>query len=657
MLVLYAGDVPREPDNEPVVPPDPSTASSLIGLDDLEPPDWVTVDEQVVAANLWRTLRGMPRAVRLVVGLAWGTARRLTLLAAIVQVLSGCVTAFGLLATANVFTSLLEAGPTPHRVVASLPAIALVVGSYAARALLDGIVAAVQGALVPRVRHAARDAVYEAIVEVDLLAWEDADFRELVRQGAQTGVSRVETAIRGTADVTSSLVSMVAAVATVGVLNPWLAPVLLIAAAADGWTAMRVAKLGYESFLRIVSQDMRRYVLERLIGERDLAMERHALTLHGTLLAEDRRISSGITAEAVALARRQNRVRMAGRALAGLGSGAAYTVLGVLLYVGAMPLALAATAVVAMRTASTALANTMQGVNELFEDSLYLGFYRRLLADARARSRPRTGVIAPADPSVIRLEHVSFSYPGADSSALTDVDLTIRRGEVVALVGQNGSGKSTLAMLLTGLYRPTTGRVLWDDVDLASADAESVHSRIAVIAQDPARWPMSAASNVRVGRLEHDDPDGQRWASVLRMSGADEVVAALPHGPQTVLSKQFRGGHDLSTGQWQRIGIARGAYRDAPILIADEPTAALDAKAEARVFAGLEAASRTSTGGPARTTVLITHRLANTRPADRIVVLDGGRVVEEGTHDTLISHSGGLYRELFEIQAQAYRTD
>jgi ATP-binding cassette, subfamily B, bacterial len=301
--------------------------------------------------------------------------------------------------------------------------------------------------------------------------------------------------------------------------------------------------------------------MENLMVARDVAMERHALTLHETLLQEDHRIAAGITAEAVAVAGRKTRIRMIGRALAGLGTCVAYLVLGLLLYLGSMPLALAATAVVAMRTASSALSSTMRSINSLYEDSFYLNFYQKLLGEADSRQRPHGGSTAPADPLEIRADGLSFAYPGENVDALHDIDLTIRRGEVVALVGENGSGKSTLAKLLTGLYRPTQGRVVWGDVDLAAADTASVHSQIAVIAQEPARWPMTAEANIRIGRLEHTDSAGGRWSAAVEASGADDVLASLPAGMDTVLSKEFRNRQDISGGQWQRVAIARHLSR------------------------------------------------------------------------------------------------
>ncbi len=634
-------------------PQDTTESPPLIGVENLKMPEWARVDERVADAGFGQAVRALPAAIAVVLRLAWRTSPRLTLLAGFVHVVSGCVTAFGLLATANVFTALLEQGPTPARVLQSLPAIAVVMGSYAARALLDAAVAAVEGALRPRVTAAADDAVTAAVVRVGLIAFEDADFRELARQGARFGVRSIETSLRRVADLTSSAISLAAAMLTAGLLNPWLAPVLLLAAAADGFAAARIAKLNYRHFIDTVGRNIRKSVVEEVATWRSMALERHALTLQEPLLGEYRRISRSLTREEVRLAHRSNLVRTTGRAAAGFGTALAYLVLGWLLYSGGMELALAGTAVLAMRTASTALSDTMRAVNSLYEDSFYIGFYNQLLVESVKRQPPPTALSAPADPAEIRLENVTFTYPGRETPALRDISLTIRRGEVVALVGENGSGKTTLGKLLTGLYPPNEGVVRWDDVDLAHADPASVHANIAVIAQEPAEWPMTAANNITVGRLGRADPDSRAWREAVDYSGADEVIESLPAKENTVLSKKFDEGHDLSGGQWQRMGIARGIYRDASILVADEPTAALDARAEARVFAGLQHASTSHDGR--RTTVLVTHRLANIRSADRILVLEKGRLIEQGTHEELIG-AGGVYHELYEIQARAYRT-
>jgi ATP-binding cassette subfamily B protein len=225
---------------------------------------------------------------------------------------------------------------------------------------------------------------------------------------------------------------------------------------------------------------------------------------------------------------------------------------------------------------------------------------------------------------------------------------------VTALVGENGSGKTTLAKLISGLYLPTAGTVNWNGTRTDSVAPHELRNRIAVVMQEPIRWPVTAENNIRIGRIERADPDDTAFDDAATRSGADSVLAGLPAGRQTVLSRAFQSGTDLSGGQWQRISVARGLYRDAPLVIADEPTSAMDARAEHAVFQALRQISATDDGRPPRISVLVTHRLANIRDADQIIVLEAGRVIELGTHDELIAHQG-TYHQLFTLQASAYQ--
>lgn len=660
----------RAADGTRTGPPGDAGERMLIGVDDVQTPSWARVDETILGAGMGRMVRAAPAAMGALVRLAWRTSPRLTLLTAALELLTGCVTAFGLLATASVFTQLLEQGPTPQRVLAALPSLALVTASYAARGLLDAAVGAVLAVLTPQVELRAQDELHTAVVGVDLIAFDDADFVELVRQASSQGINSVRSGVGDAGNLISSAVSLGAAVVTAGLLNPLLAPVVLLAAVPNGWASVRAAKMSYESFLRMVSSRRRMGITSELITSRYEAAEIRAFTAQRTLLGEHRRIASQLTAENVRVEHRKTAVRLIGRTLSGVGTALGYVVLGLLLYAGAMPLALAGAAAVAMRTASSAVSMTVFATNRLYEHSFYLELLAAALAEARRHHR-RTQVPAlPDEPAFIEVSGVWFSYPGQDLPALCDVNLTIRRGQVVALVGENGSGKSTLAKVITGLYLPDRGRVCWDGVDIAEVDQAELHARVAVVLQNPAEWPMSAEHNIRIGRLERPDPDGRVLSAVAAQSGADAVVAELPEGWDTVLSRQFQNGRDLSGGQWQRISVARGLYRDAPVLVADEPTAAMDARAEQAVFRSLQSLSRAgfSTDGSApdgsatdgsglrRTTLLITHRLANIRHADQIVVLERGRIIERGTHDDLLARNG-TYADLFTLQARAYATN
>jgi len=271
-------------------------------------------------------------------------------------------------------------------------------------------------------------------------------------------------------------------------------------------------------------------------------------------------------------------------------------------------------------------------------------------AAERAAIVPATPATVPArlDGS-IKAEGLSFQYWNRDQPSLNDVSLELPAGAMVALVGENGAGKSTFVKLLSGLARPSAGRILVDGTDLAQFAPDDWRARITAAFQDPVHIEMSLQDTIGLGWLGHRD-DPERIGEALRTAGGDTLLASLPEGLQTRLGRKSWDGKELSGGQWQTVANARAAMRQAPLLrVLDEPSASLDARAEEWLFRQYADLSRTDGG----VTVLVTHRLTTARAADLIVVLDGGRIVEIGTHDTL-SQAGGLYAELFRLQARYF---
>ena len=294
-----------------------------------------------------------------------------------------------------------------------------------------------------------------------------------------------------------------------------------------------------------------------------------------------------------------------------------------------------------------------------------LGFLRGIWLDSSRRlawledyaaSKART---AEVDVPVritqgITLEHVSFAYPGTDHDALTDVNIELPAGAVIALVGENGAGKSTLVKLLADMYTPTSGRITIDGVDLARMSPDAWRDHLAGAFQDFYRFELLAQASVGVGDHPHIDERPAVERAVTR-AGAVDVIDALSAGLDTQLGPTWDGGVDVSFGQWQKLALSRGFMRDDPlVLVLDEPTAALDAETEHALFEHFAQAAKDTGAGNGRITILVSHRFSTVRMADLIVVLDGARVVEVGTHDDLIARNG-QYRELYAIQAAAYK--
>jgi ATP-binding cassette subfamily B protein len=316
-------------------------------------------------------------------------------------------------------------------------------------------------------------------------------------------------------------------------------------------------------------------------------------------------------------------VQLAGGALSTLALCGAVAALTGLLLTGRIEPAAAGTAVVALRTAAGALTTLTRAAARIFRAGLFLDDWAAFLLEA-AHHRIRRGTrgLPELGPDVIRAHGVTFTYPGTDRPAVTDVNLDLKRGEVVALVGENGSGKTTLVHLLTGLYLPDTGTITWDGTDLADADPATVWSQVAMTPQNYTRWPLTARENITLGR-PHDSGD-QAVLDAARSSGADHVLNQLPHGLDTSLARSF--------------------HADTPLHVFDEPTAALDARAERQVFNQFKHLAQ------GRTALVITHRLTNARCADRVVVMDTGRIVEAGTYEELLRRPGGLFAELHRLQ-------
>jgi ATP-binding cassette, subfamily B, bacterial len=607
---------------------------------------WFAHDETMAASTFRAIARRVPALVAEALRMAWQASRRDCAATVGLHLLAGVLTGLGLLATTGVLQALFAEGPTPDRVRAALPALGLVVAATAARSALEIAAGWTQARLTPLVRAVVEERLFRLTTQVQLVAFDDAGFHDAMVRARDRGTEAAPLVVRGTVDVITGAAGLAAAAGTLGILHPVLLPLLVLAALPQGWASVRAARAEYVNERATLQLRRRRWKLGELMAARWEATEVRAYTLAPYLLRRHARLTDRLTAAELRVVRSQSVARSIGSVLSGVATALVYLTLGLLLVNGLVALPVAGTAVLAIQAGQSALRTLVVSTNGLYEHGLYFTDYVEFCEEASRRAYRAGSARALNGFEGITADRVTFHYPGKAQPAVDGVSLRIRRGEIIALVGENGSGKTTLARLLAGLYEPASGSIAWDGVPLTDLAPGEAWRHVALVAQDFARWPFTAGENITVGR--HDQADAAvALPRAAAASGADAVVADLPRGFRTLLDRSFKDGQELSGGQWQRIAVGRGFYRDAALLICDEPTAALDARAEHAVYARL----RELAAG--RTVLLITHRLASVRQADHIYVLERGRVVEQGDHELLMT-TGGLYAELFTLQASAY---
>jgi ATP-binding cassette subfamily B protein len=587
--------------------------------------------------------------LRYSLGLLWASAARLTALQLGLLILQGAVPLLALYLLKSIVDAVTGAAAGGSRDPGQVILLVGLAGGVAVLgAALRGLSSLSNEALAIRLSERVQDVLHAKSIELDLRYYENASYHDMLHRAQLEAPSRPARIVNDLGRIGLGGLSLLGMIGLLLSFH-WLLVVGVLGAALPGiLVKARFSDQLYRSSREKTTADRLSRYLNALLTSVDFAKEIRLFDLGGLFRDRYREVRRRITSDRMRLARGRFGYDLAAQIVAiaavfgsvfVIARGAlqgSVTVGELVMYIGAF-----------QRTQDF-FRDLLAGLAGLYEHNLFLADFQRF-------SELRPTVVDPPQPRSfprpiqrgIRFDRVGFRYPGMETEVLKDLSLEIHPGEHVALVGENGSGKTTLVKLLCRLYDPSDGVIQIDGIDLKDFRVADLRAQLAVLFQDYARYQLSARDNIWLGNtaLPADSP---RIQEAAERTGADAVIRSLPLGYETLLGRQFEHGAELSLGQWQKVALARAFLRETPIVVLDEPTAALDPKAEAEVFDRFHELAK------GRTAILISHRLSTVRSADRILVMAGGQIVESGHHRELVERAG-LYAQLFETQARPYR--
>lgn len=494
--------------------------------------------------------------------------------------------------------------------------------------------------------HRVNVLILEKAQTLDLVHFEDSEFYDRMTRARREASSRPLGLVRKSFGVIQNAISLVSYAGLLFAFSPWAVLLLTVASVPAFIAETRFAGQAFRIFKWRSPETRKQMYLETVIAREDYAKEVQLLRLGPILVQRYRDIFASLYDEDRDLTVRRG---FWGYVLGLVSTGALYAAYAwIVVTTAARTISLGDMTMylLVFKQGQAAFSAILNAIGGMYEDNLYLSnLYEFLEIEVESQDGTATQGVSPGDG--VRFEDVRFRYPDASTDAVQGLSLHIRPGQRLALVGHNGSGKTTLIKLLTRLYSPTGGRILLDGTDLQDWEGEALRRRVGVIFQDFVKYQFLVGENIGVGDVDRIE-DEPAWSAAAEKGMAAPFIDEFPEGYATQLGRWFKGGRELSIGQWQKIALSRAFMRkDADVLVLDEPTSAMDAEAEAQIFQRLMDLTQDQIA------VLISHRFSTVRMADHIVVLDGGRLVEQGSHEELMALDGP-YQRLFTLQAQGY---
>ena len=600
------------------------------------------------AGEALRGFFGVFRYSRHAVRLVWDTNRALLFAAAALTVVGGLLPAAVAWVGARIVDAVVLAMRTPGHEVHTMLRLVLLEGLLvAALAGVQRGLSLCQALLRAQLGQRVNVMILEKALTLELQHFEDSEFYDKLTRARREASSRPLSLVMRTFGLVQNAISLLSFGVLLVRFSSWTVVVLLLAGVPAFIAETKFSSDAFRLFRWRSPETRMQMYLETVLAREDHAKEVRLFGLGERFLQRYRDIFTRLYGQDRALSIRRDAWGFVLSLFASATLYGAYAWIAVTTVAGRISLGAMTMYLLLFRQGQAAVAAMLSAVGGMYEDNLYLSTLYEYL-ETPVRPPAGNAKRGPQPLAGIAFENVSFTYPDASTPTLQDISLQLPPGSSLALVGENGSGKTTLIKLLTRLYAPTSGRILFEGLDIREWDEVALRERIGVIFQDFARYQMRVGENVGAGDEPHFE-DEVRWREAAEKGRAAEFIAELPLGYETQLGKWFRDGRELSGGQWQKIALSRAFMRTgAEVLVLDEPTAAMDARAEAEVFEHFRQLAQ------GRITILISHRFSTVRMADQIAVLDRGRIVEHGTHAALTA-AGGHYAQLFALQARGYQ--